>query len=600
MTIPLIKIEILLGDDLKEWVDEWNPGSQRLAWLIDARLRSLIDDLGIPGKPAIEIKHCPGLENLRVQARSSVLSYSLELLRKLAEYFSGRHFVLSDLTFRWGHEIVNLIDNDSFPSFLAQLVTEIIKQNPASLLGDEQVEVYLQHAEETTKDHRTAALPKPCVKNILGFLLRLNLSIKDFDRILGHIIEGRESGRSDVEISETLAARLSSNKVEIVMNHDYLKQLFEIGHDDERKAISVYGEGINDKIREFFKMMADGLFYELGIRIPDVVVTTASFDREFALSFRINNYQCPTRLGFSRDQFIVNGAKEKLRFIGVESNTSILNPANDSECCLITAGDIEKVESAGLQVWDQVGYLILALSRDLRRNAGRLLHVEKVEYELAKLHQIFPDLINAVIEKVSCTRLTRALRALLNEEISIRDLRTIFERALNCDYVVFDASKHIVFDDRLVFHIAPAGDWLDDGYALARHVRAGLKRYISNKYMRGQSTLDVYLIAPEIEQAIFDHLAFEKGDNERVGLSAEKIEQFRAAIKKEIGSLPPSAAVPAILTFSEARYFLHSLIVSEFPGLAVLAYEELSPETNIRPRARISLPEESVLSAAVH
>jgi type III secretion protein V len=59
-------------------------------------------------------------------------------------------------------------------------------------------------------------------------------------------------------------------------------------------------------------------------------------------------------------------------------------------------------------------------------------------------------------------------------------------------------------------------------------------------------------------------------------------------VSDEVGNLPPTAASPVILTTMEIRKILRVLIEKEFPSLAVLSYQELSPDMNIQPIARIS------------
>ncbi|HKQ79950.1 MAG TPA: FHIPEP family type III secretion protein [Blastocatellia bacterium] len=595
MIIPSIPIEVLLGDDLKEWADEWNPAVERLRWHIETELRSLLDDLGIPGKPVIEIRHESAVKNLRLLVRGSVQTYSVGVVQRLAEYFSDRIFDTSALKSSWGRELVTALGKPSFNDFLTQLIMEIVKQNPDVLLGDEQVNAYLKCAGELMEELQCDELSKDFAKNILSFLLSLRLSIKDSKTIIGHIVEGCERGRSEIEMAETLTARLSSNRIEVVINRDYLSLILDeeklrqrSDENDVSGTVSVYDEKISGKARDLFKMMADGLFYELGMRVPDVVLTAGDNSRESAASFKINDIRCPARLGIKPDQLLVNASIDQLKLLDIEAERAI-NPANDNECSLINKSDEQRVADAGLQVWDLVGYLILALSRELRRNAGHLLHIEKVEYDLAQLDLYFPELVNVVMEKTPLARLTQVLRELQNEGISIKDMKAILECVVSCDYLVFDGSKHIVFDDRLVFHTEPSKGWRDDGHSMAQRVRAGLKRYISHKYTLGKSTLIVYLIDPRIEKLLLDHLAFERGDGEKAGLSVEKIEKIREAIRDEVGALSPTIAFPAILTVPGIRFFLRGMIANEYPDLPVLSFDELSPDLNIQPIARISL-----------
>jgi type III secretion protein V len=63
---------------------------------------------------------------------------------------------------------------------------------------------------------------------------------------------------------------------------------------------------------------------------------------------------------------------------------------------------------------------------------------------------------------------------------------------------------------------------------------------------------------------------------------------LNAAVNLEVGSLSTAAQNPVLLTSMDIRRTLQKLIEPDFPNLAVLSYQELSPEMNIQPIARIS------------
>ncbi|MFX0136202.1 MAG: hypothetical protein ACFFDN_21360, partial [Candidatus Hodarchaeota archaeon] len=53
-----------------------------------------------------------------------------------------------------------------------------------------------------------------------------------------------------------------------------------------------------------------------------------------------------------------------------------INPANGTECSIIDIGYQNIAESAGLTTWNQIGFLILSLSSELRTNSGCFLNCE--------------------------------------------------------------------------------------------------------------------------------------------------------------------------------------------------------------------------------
>ena len=137
----------------------------------------------------------------------------------------------------------------------------------------------------------------------------------------------------------------------------------------------------------------------------------------------------------------------------------------------------------------------------------------------------------------------------------------------------------------------PGGRWGQvehDTVMLTEYVRAALKRYISHKYTRGQNTLIVYLLDPQIEETVRSSIQHTSSGS-YLALEPEITQEILSAVRTEVGSLPPTAQNPVILTTMEIRRYFRKLVELEFPHLAVLSYQELSPDMNIQPIARISL-----------
>jgi type III secretion protein V len=265
-----------------------------------------------------------------------------------------------------------------------------------------------------------------------------------------------------------------------------------------------------------------------------------------------------------KNKCLVNDTPDRLRLLGIEAEPA-QNPANGNACGWISMEQRKLAEDAGLTTWDAPGYIVLHLSAVLRKNAAEFVGIQETQNMLEQLEQAFPALVKEVVPKaVSPFQLTDILRRLVEEEISIRDLRNILQA------------------------LAEWGPVENDTVMLTEYVRAALKRYISHKYTRGQSTLIVYLLDPQIEETVRSSVQHTSSGS-YLALEPEITQEILAAVRNEVGNLPPSAQQPVVLTTMEIRRYFRKLVELEFPHLAVLSYQELSPEMNIQPIARISL-----------
>ena len=190
---------------------------------------------------------------------------------------------------------------------------------------------------------------------------------------------------------------------------------------------------------------------------------------------------------------------------------------------------------------------------------------------LTELEKTHPALVKELIPKViTILQLSEIFQRLVQEDISIRDLKNIFAT------------------------LAQWGEVERDPVALTEHIRAGLKRHITHKYAGQAGALAVYLLDPEIEEMIRG--AIRKTDKGNyLALDPEVTQDIVEAVGKEIAShpLPPGAKPPVILTVAEVRRYFRKIIELEFPQLSVLSYQELSENVRIQPIARVSLPHQT-------
>jgi type III secretion protein V len=161
------------------------------------------------------------------------------------------------------------------------------------------------------------------------------------------------------------------------------------------------------------------------------------------------------------------------------SGFEAINPATRQPAAWVPEVNKETLEAAGLTTWDVPGYIILHLAAILRRNARDFVGVQETQTMLDQLETAFHAIVKEVVPKVvNVLKLTDILQRLVEEEISVRDMRGILQS------------------------LAEYGQVEADNVMLTEHVRSSLRRYISHKYARGTGTLVVYLLDPQIEEAI--------------------------------------------------------------------------------------------------
>jgi type III secretory pathway component EscV len=328
-------------------------------------------------------------------------------------------------------------------------------------------------------------------------------------------------------------------------------------------------------------MVADALFYELGIIVPRIALVADDALAPTELRIEINDAELPRQPLLAADRALVNDTVERLRLIGVAGELAT-NPANGAECATIAAADVKRCEQAGLTTWSRMGTVILAVSATTRSFAGGFVNRWLVEYFSTQLARAYPAVVAEVQRVISTEALCQVLRALVDEEISIRNLAQVFA-VLAIPEAVIDAepARDILFVPRA---LRRAQAYRVGGRLAPPHerrlirVRIAMARYLSHKYTRGNNTLICYLVDPVIERRLADPTP----------LSAIDRALILEAVRAEVASMPATSQNPVILTTLDLRLRLRREVAPYFPLLAVMAYQEISPDLNIQPIAKIS------------
>lgn len=314
-------------------------------------------------------------------------------------------------------------------------------------------------------------------------------------------------------------------------------------------------------VEEMIPKMRMALYQDLGIRFPSVHV------RQDAPQLQTDEYaillnEVPIARGkILPGCILTNESKENLDRFNIPFSTyknSLNMPSYWVE---------EKyrpiLEKAGMKFWTPLEVVILHISNFYKAHAGDFIGIQEVRQMLEFMEKKFPDLVREVTRLIPLQKLTDIFKRLVQEEISVKDLRTIMESL---------------------------SEWAQtekDTVILTEYVRTSLKRYISNKYAQGQSVLPVYILDPEIEDIVRGAIK-QTSAGSYIALDPDSIQLIIQAMKKTIVQ-SPTGAKPVLITAIDVRRFVRKLIENEFPNVVVLCYNEIIKEIKIQPMGRVQI-----------
>ncbi|HEY2810914.1 MAG TPA: type III secretion system export apparatus subunit SctV [Rhabdochlamydiaceae bacterium] len=318
----------------------------------------------------------------------------------------------------------------------------------------------------------------------------------------------------------------------------------------------------NTFIEEMIPKMRHALYQDLGVRFPGVHVRTDSPILE-SDEYSIFLNEVPIIRGkIIENALLTTENAETLRRYNIPFTTTKNNIGQPS--VWVDNKYLDIMQKAGIKFWKPLDVMILHLSYFYRQHAADFIGIQEIRGILEFLEKSFPDLVKEVTRLVPLQKLTEIFKRLVQEQISIKDLRTILEA------------------------LAEWAQTEKDTVLLTEYVRSSLKRYISYKYSQGQSILSVYLLDPEIEDMVRGAIK-QTSAGSYLALDPDSVQLILHAMRSTIAPTPVGGQPPVLLTAMDVRRFVRKLIEGEYPDLAVLSYQEIVSEIRVQPLGRVQL-----------
>ncbi|AOP42336.1 EscV/YscV/HrcV family type III secretion system export apparatus protein [Edwardsiella piscicida] len=207
----------------------------------------------------------------------------------------------------------------------------------------------------------------------------------------------------------------------------------------------------------------------------------------------------------------------------------------------------------------RIAYLV---SLALDRYGAEFIGVQEARYLMDQMEQRYGELVKELQRQLPVARIADVLQRLVAESVSIRDLRAIFEALVEW---------------------APREK---DPVMLAEYARLALRRHIIGRQRHGQPWVKAWLIGSHIEQKVRESVR-----QTSAGSYSALSQQENQAILTEIhAALERSGAVnTAIVTAIDIRRFIRKLIERELFTTAVLSFQELDDEAELKVLGHIEL-----------
>jgi flagellar biosynthesis protein FlhA len=266
------------------------------------------------------------------------------------------------------------------------------------------------------------------------------------------------------------------------------------------------------------------------------------------------------------DHFLVLNPDDRVELEGHET----VEPTFGLPAIWIPKKEKEKAEVAGYTVIEPPAIIATHLMEVLKNNAHKLLDRQKTQQMLDHLKETHPAVVEGVIpDMVSLGTLTQILKNLLKEKIPIRNMVKIIETI--ADYAAYTKEPDV----------------------LTEYVRKALSETITDYLKQGENKLPVITFDPRLEDHIMSAVKEGNGESQNLGLQPNQVQEIFNVLNQKKEEIVMEGSSPILLVSPPIRRAVRNFTEPVLPDLHVVAYSELTPDTEIKSLGTIGAPNEN-------
>ena len=265
------------------------------------------------------------------------------------------------------------------------------------------------------------------------------------------------------------------------------------------------------------------------------------------------------------DRYMVVNPDKSLQLRGIEME----EPTFGLPALWVNEEERERAEIAGNTVVEAPAVIATHLMEVLRNNAYKLLDRQETQRMLDHLKETHAALVDGLVpEIVSLGTIRSILKNLLRERIPIRNLVTILETV--ADYAPF--SK--------------------DADVLTEYVRSALAETITEILKVEEGYVAVALLEPKLEDHILSVIREGGAHLQNLGFSPQQVNNLFEDIANKIEDMSNLGVQPTLLVSPQIRRAVRKFTETIFPNLFVVAYSELTADTEVKSVGTVRYPNE--------
>lgn len=364
--------------------------------------------------------------------------------------------------------------------------------------------------------------------------------------------EKNEDNTSDPDGKKGIISNLFSNKNELNDENSLLNEDITLSQAETLPLIITVSSKKKAYLSKlvFEKWLKKEFILQYGVLLPDIVIHYSDKIDENKIIILINEvkadeFDCPFPLVYVANP---NDELSSLNFNMIEIKD------NDVSNYWVNKNYMDKLTSLNYKIELPEIYFYRKFSNLITLNIVEFLGIQETKNILDKIEENSPELLKECYRQVSIQRINDVLQRLVQEKISIRNIKTI------------------------IGGLVQWGSKEKDPVLLTEHIRSLLSRYISHFFSK-DGNFNVIILSHNIEEIIRGGIR-QSSSGTFLNLEPAELDMIIEKISTAIDEIKYVQDY-VFLTAIDIRRFVKKLIETQYPQLSVLSYDEITSDIEI-------------------
>lgn len=312
-------------------------------------------------------------------------------------------------------------------------------------------------------------------------------------------------------------------------------------------SLRLHKEDMTTVLREAINVMRWHFFEKIGVPVPEVKLLPLQDNAKKTVAIEL--YQESVCQHDFQDNMVLLQPDIKLKAL----DYIIVEPFSvGGELYMVESARLEQAKESGAVALNAEERVVHLLERVLLRYAKEFVGIQETRFLMDAMESRYEELIKEVQRQMPLSKVADVMQRLVEEQIGIRDLRTIFEALITW------------------------GPKEKDVVVLTEYVRLSLRRHILGKYRDDNGIIHGWLIGSGIENTIRESIR-----STAAGAYSSLTPEQNQQIIDQIDLNLQGRTHTQLLTAIDVRRYLRKIIEKRFYNVHVISFQEIGDDTDL-------------------